>query len=218
MRIRAVLCDFDHTLVDSPLDFAWMRQGVRELIAAAGVTVATEGLLTLEVLAAAVAQLPAAPGAALRAAAEAHVLAVELAAAEHACEIPGAAAALAQLRADGRRVGILTRNARPVVEQVLRQIELPHDVLVCRDDLPRPHLKPAPEHAWAVLAALDCPTSTAVLVGDFSADLECARRAGLPGIGVLTGDRDAATLRAAGACAVLPSIAALPAWLRDAGW
>jgi phosphoglycolate phosphatase-like HAD superfamily hydrolase len=39
-----------------------------------------------------------------------------------------------------------------------------------------------------------------------------ARIANVPGVGVLSGGHDPATLRAAGASAIVTSVAALPSW------
>lgn len=213
MTIRAVLCDFDHTLVDSPIDFALMRNGVLDLLREAGCVLPNDAgrRLVLELVDELAGDRPA-----LAAAAEAHIRRVEMAAAAEARPIDGASEALAALRGQGRRIAILTRNAREVTEQVLGRIAMPHDLLLCRDDVPA--VKPDPAHARAALAAFDLSPAQAALVGDFTADIACAVAAGVLPIGVLTGHRGEAELRAAGAAEVLPSVAELPAWLMERGW
>ncbi|MGO9083080.1 MAG: HAD family hydrolase [Streptosporangiaceae bacterium] len=51
-------------------------------------------------------------------------------------------------------------------------------------------------------------------VGDHALDMMGARMAGVPGVGVLSGGHDPVSLRAAGAVAVVTSVAALPPWFR----
>lgn len=217
MKIRGILFDYDHTLVDSPIDFAAMRAGVMDHLAASGVTVeAAQQKLILEVVAEAVAAADEAVAGELRRRCDEHILSVELDAAAAARAIDGVPETLRCLRAAGRKVGIITRNCRAVIEQVTAHIPLAYDILLTRDDVPL--VKPAPEHAWAALEAMGVPPHDAILVGDFRGDIECAQRAGLPAVGVLTGHADGPTLRAAGACAVLPSAAHLPGWLAEMGW
>jgi phosphoglycolate phosphatase-like HAD superfamily hydrolase len=217
MKVRAVLYDFDHTLVDSPLDFAAMRAGVMDRLAAAGICVPdAERKLILEVVDEAAAQLGPEPGEALRKASEDHIRGIELAAAAQAVGVDGVPESLRQMRAQGRQVAIITRNCRAVVEVVLSQVPLEFDLLLCRDDVER--VKPHPDHARAALRGLDVVADEAILVGDFRGDIECAKAAGLRSVGVTTGKADAAQLRAAGADHVLASAAELPAWLGAMGW
>ncbi len=65
-----------------------------------------------------------------------------------------------------------------------------------RADLPR---KPAPDMVYHVLERLGCPRDGAVFVGDSDVDVTTAKNAGLAGIFVTWGFRDAACLRQAGA-------------------
>lgn len=59
--------------------------------------------------------------------------------------------------------------------------------------------KPAPDAVEAVLAALDIPQEKAVYIGDSEVDIETARNAGLDGLIVTWGFRDAAFLAEKGA-------------------
>ncbi len=217
MRVAGVLFDFDHTLVDSPIDFAAMRQGVYDILDEQRLQVADrDHKLTLEVVEEAAAALAPVAGDELRRRCGEHILSIEVAAAREAQEVPGVAAALVRLREQQRAVGIITRNCRAVIETVLAKVPLEYDVLLCRDDVAQ--VKPAPEHAWAALDAMRVPRAEALLVGDFRGDVECALRAGLLPVGVLTGHADEAALREAGAAHVLPSAAVLPEWLQAMGW
>lgn len=217
MRVRGVLFDFDHTLVHSPLDFAAMRRAIyHELDAVGWRTDGRDGKLMLELIEEAASELPASVAAPLRERCHDAILSEELRAAASAVAIAGAAEALDTLQRAGRATAVITRNAKVVLRAVLRQVPLTCGPVLCRDDVPR--VKPHPDHALAALDAIGVAPDQAVLVGDFTADIACARAAGLPGIGVLTGGSDTAALMAAGAVAVLPSVAELPGWLAAQGW
>jgi phosphoglycolate phosphatase len=217
MRVEAVLYDFDHTLVESPLDFAAMRRGVLRVCDIYGVTITDpEHKLVLEIVEEGAGQLDADLASKFRGKADQCVREVERKAALHTRALPGVAESLRRLRAEGRKVAIITRNCREVVETALGSAGLEHDVLLARDDVPR--VKPDPEHAAEALARLGVRPEHAVLVGDFAADITCARDAGIPAIGVTTGASSAADLRRAGALVVLDGAAQVPDWLATEGW
>ncbi len=217
MRIRGVLFDFDHTLVHSPLNFQAMRRSIyHELDAVGWPADGRDGQLMLELIEQAAGALADEVAGPLRERCLAAILAEELRAAAAAEPIAGAAEALVQLRRDGRRVAVITRNATQVIRAVLAQAPLDCGPVFCRDDVPR--VKPHPDHALAALDAIGVSPSEALLVGDFAADMVCAEAAGLTAVGVLTGGSEAAALRAAGAVAVLASVAELPGWLAARGW
>lgn len=129
--------------------------------------------------------------------------------------VPGAVEALADLRAVGARICVLTVFPRRVLDLVLDASDLlAHvDLVLCREDAPRGF--PAPDLALtaAVRAGVGAVQDLA-MVDATGAGMECGRRAGAGLIaGVLTGPHSPARLRAAGAMHVLASIADLPALL-----
>jgi phosphoglycolate phosphatase-like HAD superfamily hydrolase len=73
--------------------------------------------------------------------------------------------------------------------------------------------KPAPDLVEAALELAG--TRDAILVGDTTWDVEAARRASIPAIGVLTGGFGAAELRESGAVEVYESVEQLGARLDD---
>lgn len=72
--------------------------------------------------------------------------------------------------------------------------------------------KPGPGQLLAFCETVGVPPDEVVMVGDSTHDLIAAERAGITGVAVLTGVAEADEL-APYAEVVLPSIAALPAWL-----
>ncbi|HIE53402.1 MAG TPA: HAD family hydrolase [Armatimonadetes bacterium] len=212
--VRAVLFDFDGTLVDTRIDFARMRQEVRALLPQFGVQLDPRPRYILELIEAAEALLRQQDrqwARAFRQAAEEIVLTLELEGAQRAQVIPGIPDLLRRLRAAGIQIAVLTRNCRVAVELALTRCPLLYDVLLTRDDVSL--IKPHPAHAQHALTSLGVPQAQSVLVGDHVGDMECAQKLGLRGVGVLTGSSSHEELMAAGAEVVLPSAAELASLL-----
>jgi phosphoglycolate phosphatase len=186
LRVAAVLFDLDGTLVSSQIDFAGMRVAVARLAQERGVDPALlQGLDILEMVTRAAAAVP--DPTELREAAEVALTEIEVAACAGTCEMPGAVALLAALEADGIRVGIVTRNCRRVVTEVLGRIPLPHRVLLTRDEVAR--VKPDPEHLLRAAAVLEVAPERAVMVGDHVMDVRAGRAAGMGTVGFLGPER-----------------------------
>jgi phosphoglycolate phosphatase len=117
--------------------------------------------------------------------------------------LPGAAEALAAVRAAGARAVVITAKPAVTAWLSLDSVGLAPDELFADAH--------GPEKA-AVLTDL----GAAVYVGDTPADMLAAVAAGARGVGVATGSFSAGELRAAGAADVLASLAGFPALY--AGW
>lgn len=96
-------------------------------------------------------------------------------AARHAELHSGAAEVLFECRRRGFAVAVLTRNARPMVEHVLRRFELVVDTLHTREDGP---IKPAPDGVIAVCETLAVKPQSSWMVGDYLFDILAGKRAG----------------------------------------
>ncbi|MCL7461922.1 HAD family hydrolase [Pseudomonas sp. NW5] len=103
----------------------------------------------------------------------------ERALAEAAQPAPGAVALVRDLHARGVRLGILTRNARPLAQITLRSIGL-LDCFAEVDILGRDEAapKPQPDGLLQLAARWAVPPAQLVMVGDYHYDLNCARAAG----------------------------------------
>jgi len=112
--------------------------------------------------------------------------------------LPGAAEALAAVRAAGARAVVITAKPELTARLSLNSVGLAPDELIGDAH--------GPEKA-VVLADL----GAAVYVGDTPADMLAAAAAGVRGVGVATGSFSARELRDAGAADVLPSLAGFPA-------
>lgn len=209
-NVRGVLFDLDGTLVDSRIDFAGMRRATMRLAAERGVDPAPlEGLDLLEMVARAAAAAPDPEE--MRRAAEAALVAIEVAAGPGSREMPGAIELLEALQADGIRVGIVTRNCRQVVTEILARIPLPHGVLLTRDEVVR--VKPDPEHLLRAAAALGVPPERCVIVGDHVMDVRAGRAAGMGTVGFLGPGRPPDAFDGESADLVVRHLRELKAWI-----
>ncbi|WP_234865166.1 HAD-IA family hydrolase [Sinomonas albida] len=134
--------------------------------------------------------------------------------------VPGAEAAVHMLRDHGVKVCLATGFGRHTQNSVLEALGWMGlaDLSLCSEDAGRG--RPFPDMVLTAVLALDIEDVRQVLVaGDTTADITSALRAGAgAAVGVLTGAQPAHELRAAGATAVVRSVADLPAllWGREA--
>ena len=160
-RLRGWVFDLDGTLTLAQHDFPAIR---REL----GVP-ADADILTY------MATLPAADYTAMKA----QLDAIELRLAAEVEPAPGAVELVRQLREQGRRLGILTRNLQVVARSTLSCLGIldcfaAEDVLGREDAAP----KPSPDGIHQLLDRWQLSPDEAVMVGDFRFDLEAGRAAG----------------------------------------
>jgi pyrophosphatase PpaX len=97
-------------------------------------------------------------------------------------------ALLPRLRAQGRRLGVVTAKRRETVGLALRRfpvIEASIDLVIAADDTER-H-KPHPDPILAALSALEASPTDAVYVGDSPFDIDAAKAAGVLAVAVAWG-------------------------------
>ena len=122
--------------------------------------------------------------------------------------LPGAIDLLRHLRESGIVHGIATSSRREDAKPSLDVLDLPGDaVVVDRNDVER--AKPEPDLFLAVQERLHVKPEECYVIGDAVWDLLAARRAGMLGIGLLTGGYGEEELARAGAYRVYRSPAEL---------
>ena len=131
---------------------------------------------------------------------------------------PGVPQALESLRAAGLKLATNTGLGRPLAEAVLgrlRAFSTLFDAHICGDDVPAG--RPAPYMVFLAMERTGVFDARAVVtVGDTPLDLQAGTNAGAGGVvGVLTGTHDVRTLGATRHTHLIPSVAELPALLRD---
>jgi phosphoglycolate phosphatase len=228
--MKAVLFDFDGTLVTLEIDFPLMRKRVNETIAAFGVPAhiltAPFSWERIEQAANWLAQFDLERAKELERRAKAIITGMEDEAAKIAEPPPDVQPSLQALKAKGFKLALVTRNSMKAVQTVLKRHPLPLDVIVTRDHIKT--LKPNPEHLLFAMRQLGVHDSCGnpkhlalrtphfalvrwhcAFVGDHPADVQAALRAGLMPIGIARNDEMERALRNAGAFVVVRRISEL---------
>ncbi len=221
--IKGVIFDLDDTLVLSTVDYARFKRRIIERIASAGkddprLYNHEEGIISL--ISRYKERMSARGETADWIAAELAEFDrimdyVELERVHETREIPGARELLATLKAHSIKTGILTRGCGEYVKAVLDLTDLAQlvDAVECRNSHVPP--KPNPEPYWRLVERLGLRPEETVFVGDHHIDIACARNAGVPFIGVMTGDLSDRELRDAGSAEVFESVAQISEWARS---
>jgi HAD superfamily hydrolase (TIGR01509 family) len=130
--------------------------------------------------------------------------------------LPGAVELLKFLRTNGIFSGIATSGHRPDINASLTALGVPAEmVVVQRGDVAR--AKPEPDLFLACQERLQVPADECYVVGDAVWDLLAARRAGMLGIGLLSGGYGEDELSRAGAFRVYRDAAELHRSLDELG-
>ncbi|NLV73733.1 MAG: HAD-IA family hydrolase [Chloroflexi bacterium] len=216
-RIRSglagLLFDFDGTLVHQTIDFEAMLAEVLAIAAEYGIDKRyLGGRYVLEMIEA------AAPSLGERGAEFAHasrraIEALEVRAAETAQPFAGVAKMLAELRARGYRIAIITRNCLAAVQAVLERHPLTYDALLTREDVPA--VKPAPGHLYAALDALNVTARQSLMAGDHPMDILGGQRVGALTVGITPENGDAGHYASAPPDLMLTDITELAGWLPE---
>lgn len=132
--------------------------------------------------------------------------------------LPGIEEALATLREQGIKVALTTGFAREIADLIFTSMGWQQgetfDASSCGDEVEAG--RPAPDMIETVMKELGVEETAAVVsVGDTSADVQSALRAGVTSVGVLTGHLSRKDFAAEGAHLVLDSVAGLPDALVD---
>ena len=112
------------------------------------------------------------------------------------CPYPGVPEMLKRLRQRGCKVAIVSNKPHGAACELAERFFPGVPTFGERPETPR---KPAPDMVFHALAALGAGKENAVYVGDSEVDVQTARNAGLPVIGVAWGFRGREALAAAGA-------------------
>jgi phosphoglycolate phosphatase len=214
-RIRAVLFDFDYTLVDATegnlecLNAGLAAVGLSPVERAAGI--AATGLSLRELLHRF--HGPGAPEAVFERFLECFVRRADEVMLDHIVVYREVPEVLQNLRAQGFRLGIVSTKYRRRLEGVLSRQHLggSFSVLVGGDDVQQ-H-KPHPEGLERAARALQLSADECLYVGDHAVDAEAAQRAGMRFVAVSTGFTEPAVWQRFPTLAVLEDARGLPALL-----
>lgn len=122
--------------------------------------------------------------------------------------LPGATELLKDLDERGPRWAIATSSRREQVGVSIDALQLSRRPTIV-DGSQVKHAKPAPDLLLAAARELGVEPSQAWYVGDAIWDMQAARAAGMPGVGVVTGSATADELREAGAAVTVENLSGL---------
>jgi phosphoglycolate phosphatase len=117
---------------------------------------------------------------------------------------------LAILKKMGLKIGLCTINSDKSTDYILKRFNIAKffDTITPRNKVK--FVKPDPEHLEATLKALHTNPKEAMLVGDGTRDMRCARELGAVAVGLTTGTNSEKELTDSGANYITTSIGDLP--------
>lgn len=197
MTIKGIVFDLDSTLVDSHVDFAKMKQKIIRYLEENGHpkdTLSPTAQTTVQIME------EAEKNWALQGKTEMQKQRMrdkiteymdqgELEAIETLTEIPGAKQAVAQLKAQGYQLAILTRSHNLYAVRALEKTDMTHlfSLILGRGETPQP--KPYKEALEHTVKLMGLGIEEVVMIGDHQIDRDSATNSGCSFIGVATGHR-----------------------------
>jgi len=217
MNVKAVIFDLDGTLVGFNLDYRALRAEIRGYLAKVGVPASVlslkenifEMLKKTEIFVRNSGK-SAEEMAAIRSEALGIAEKYELEAAMSTGVLSGAVETLKALKRMGLKIGLCTINSEKSASYILQRFKIAEffDVTITRNMVSQ--VKPHPEHLQVVLKALSVVPEESVVVGDSSADMQCARELKTIAVGLPTGISTVQQLTNQGANYIITSITDLP--------
>ena len=133
----------------------------------------------------------------------------ELEAAQSTSLMPGVLEALKELRKMGLRTALFTVNGEKSTSYILRCFRLKRffDAVITREHVCA--VKPDPAHLEDVLKTLGVEPEEAIVVGDGTGDMKCAKELGVVAVGMTTGISSPEELTRAGATYLVSSFTEL---------
>ena len=126
----------------------------------------------------------------------------------------GAEAALQALVNADFRMAVATGKPRPGLNRSLRHHSGLRPLFATTRTADETANKPDPLMLREILGELAVPVERALMIGDTEYDAAMARAIGMPMLGVTCGVHEPERILAAGALALIESVASLPAWLQ----
>lgn len=223
MTIKAVIFDLDGTITAFNLDYMTLRSEVRSFLIKTGVPASVlfvnesifDMLNKTEIFmknsGKSTRTLEKVRNEAL-AIAERH----ELEAAKTTCLLPNVLETLKILKEMGLKIGLCTVNSEKSASYILKTFGIAgfFDAVIPRNKVKR--VKPSGEHLEAALKALKVSPKEALLVGDATRDMECAKELKVMAVGLSTGVSTQRELMNSGANYLVTSIADLPSLVETA--
>ncbi|MFN2476711.1 MAG: HAD family hydrolase [Chthoniobacterales bacterium] len=114
-----------------------------------------------------------------------------------------------RLRADDKKIALASSGNAAEIEHYVKLADIAGLIETQTTKSDVRHSKPEPDVFLSALSALDVAPSEAIVIGDTPYDVDAAKKAGLPTIGLLCGGFPEDELRASGAVAIYRDVADL---------
>jgi HAD superfamily hydrolase (TIGR01509 family) len=218
VAVKAVVFDLDGTIAGFNLDYMTVRADIRSYLMRVGmpgsILLANESIFDMlkmaEVFLKNNGKSERAVGK-VRNEALAIAEKYELEAAKTTGLLPGVLETLETLKKMGVKIGLCTINSEKSTGYILRRFGISKlfDAITPRNKVK--YVKPNVEHLEATLRALHVKPSEAILVGDGTRDMACARELNVVAVALPTGVSSEKELITSGASYLITSIGGLPA-------
>lgn len=132
--------------------------------------------------------------------------------------LPNVLKTLKTLREMKLKMAICTTNGEKSTSHILRRLRIAHffEAVITRESVSA--VKPDPVHLEAALKALNIRPEEAIVVGDSTRDVKCARKLNVLAVGVTTGISSPEALISAGADYLASSSADIPTLVEQLNW
>ncbi|WP_417318974.1 phosphoglycolate phosphatase [Emcibacter sp.] len=107
--------------------------------------------------------------------------------ADHTISFPGLWEALTELRSNDVKLAVCTNKVEDLSHKLLQSLGLDDFFCALTGGDSFDYKKPDPRHLLSTLELMDCDPDNAVMVGDSANDIDAARNASIPVIGVTFG-------------------------------
>ncbi|MCX7705479.1 MAG: HAD hydrolase-like protein [bacterium] len=188
MQVRGIIFDFDGTIVSQEIDFKEIFLEIRKLLLFYKLKEPEKHLPILEYLDR-VKRLNGKKAGKFLQHARNILLEREKEASKNAKPFEGVHQFLRQLKKEGFLIGIITRNSRIVVKNLLEEKEIPHDLLLAREDVKK--VKPHPAHIGLMIREMKLRKDQVIVAGDHPMDVIAAKKLGVLSCGVLSSGKKA---------------------------
>lgn len=218
MTIKAVIFDLDGTIASFNVDYLTVRAEVRSLLISKGLPASIFSIKEsiFEMLKKAEIFLknngkPKKAMEEIRSEALSIAEKYELEAARNTSLLSGAIETLKAVKRMGLKIGLCTINSEKPTDYILKRFKIAgyFDSVIPRNKVK--YVKPNSEHLETALQALGVGAKEALVVGDGSSDMRCAKDLEVIAVGLMTGVSSKRELTDSGANYLITSIVDLPA-------